>query len=951
MEEVTFDEIIARMENATDYSELYEAASLIANDSLRVDVEQLIGECEDDGDAVEVAYSVVTSDLLDSHANEENVATLEEGKIIEDTFHKTNQIKSFQELEVSTFEELKEQMERLAEEEVIDDDEYDIFMDIIDNRETECANYIEERSKVTNTDYEDELGIEEDNVKATIEEIIDSIKTVNENKKIEEGKDLSVENIKRWLKEIVDDLVKSEEGCGEYKLDNDLSIFCGWSGGYDAEDKSDDIHSKNDPTFCINVGIKSNHDYMKTDYDWLVAPYDKKSGEVWDTDLTVSKNGLSDADIQWLIDQYTEIRKEVDAGNLLLENKKEEGCTKKVEESNAGKSLYDWLEEKKFDASIDVVDNEHDMMVAFDFNPEEADKDPFDSYMAMLARQLKVLDDGNDIITVNMTDYVTRNFDLLDALFDVNADSKEDEIAQLVCDIMPSVMSGYTTDSIYTELLNSSKKVESKKLTEGAGAGYTVKGKINYDSINIKSFNIVSDENDVAEVDCDIDAKLDDVTFESYYYGDRVEEADVHISHITLDKQYLEPEDEDINETTIRDALDGLTVDPLIGGGWTHTTFDGELDCDENHTDGNSYSTLTVIGAQMDIVDTNLIDFINKAVQGENIVTEYSVWKDDDMLESFDNEDSAIEYAKEKGADKVQTSNFRYDFYENWEDLDDDEVIWTSDELDESKKIEEKTSFDDFKDYCNDLSIDYKKSSSLNKYLKDLADNEAKMNGISEITNKINQARKEIKAGLKESKKVEEAKKIEENQVKDKSLFEEVMSYLYGEYIKDNYDLGDDEDLLNDITRYTYLGSLVNLPKDEEDMENEEILQVPAVKELLSRIRTEADKLADVETYEGELELSHRGVLSDITNEEMYNKLGDEGFLNWYWQEADAALEEFAENHGIDKNDISYSGRGARHILIPATYENASRYQELKADFEQFQNEFVERINNYVDEE
>lgn len=63
---MSFDEIIRMMENAVDYMDLYDAASYIVDDGLRTDVEQLIGQCEDDGDDVNTAYSVVTSDLLDT---------------------------------------------------------------------------------------------------------------------------------------------------------------------------------------------------------------------------------------------------------------------------------------------------------------------------------------------------------------------------------------------------------------------------------------------------------------------------------------------------------------------------------------------------------------------------------------------------------------------------------------------------------------------------------------------------------------------------------------------------------------------------------------------------------------------------------------------------------------------------------------------------------------------
>lgn len=935
-EKVTFQEIITRMENATDYSELYDAANLIANRGLRIEVEQLIGSCEDDGDDVETAYSVVTTDLLDSMVNEENV--LKRGT---DKEYLDFQLRELSSIEATTFEELKNELDRIAEDEAIDDDEYDIFMEIVEDREEKCVKYIEDRSKVTNTDYEDELGIEEDNVKSTIEEIIDSVKALlNEGKKIEEDKNLSASEIQKWVLESIETLTTTDYTCCEYKLDDDLSLFCGWSDGYDEDDEGM-IHSKNNPTWGINVGIKCNHDYMKTDFDYLNAPYDEETGEVWDTSMTLDEGGISESDAQWYIDQYNEIRKSLDAGEIVLESKKiEEG-------SSNSKSLYDWLEEKDFEPSIDIVDKDYDMMVAFEFDSEEADKDPFDSYMAMLAKQLKVLDDGNDILTVNMTDYVTRNFDLLDAIFDISAEDKEDEISQLVCDVMPNVISGNTTDSVYTELLNNSKVVESKKLTEGAGAGYTVSGELQYDP-QIKSFNVVSRENDIMEVDCDIDGILEDVYFESYDYGDKVEEANVHISHVTLDVCNLKDDDgndKELDEYTLRDALDGLKVSPLIGGGWTHTTFDGDLSCDENKIDCNAYSDIYVVGVDMVMTNSDLVEYIDKAVCGENIFTQYTVFsEEEDALETFDELDEAIEWAESNNGYKVVSSQFKYDFDENVEDLFVDEVEWTADGLNESKKIEEKTSFDDYKDYCNDLGIDCKKASSLNKYINDFTNNEARVNGISDVADKVNQLRKELKQGLKESVELERSKVVE-SQIKDENLFDEVMSFLYGEYIKDGYDLGDDEEIIDDILRYTYLASLVDLPKDEEDMETEEIVQVPAVQELLKRIRQEDDKLRNVETYEGQLELSDRGILGEIDNEKVTSN------LEWYWTEADSALEDFAAENGIPEDEITYSGRGAKHILIPATYENASRYQELKNAFQQFQDEFVQKMNNYSEEE
>ena len=81
-EEISFEEIIREMENATEYEELYNAANNIADAGLREDVLKFIQQCEDDGDSVEEAYSIVTSDLLDDKVqdlNEDAYITINDG--------------------------------------------------------------------------------------------------------------------------------------------------------------------------------------------------------------------------------------------------------------------------------------------------------------------------------------------------------------------------------------------------------------------------------------------------------------------------------------------------------------------------------------------------------------------------------------------------------------------------------------------------------------------------------------------------------------------------------------------------------------------------------------------------------------------------------------------------------------------------------------------------------
>jgi len=93
-EEYSFEEIITRMENATDYEELYSAASLIKNDDIRTDVEQAIDQCESDGDDVETAYSIVTSDVLDMYRNDLNESSINESSINESSFTKGDKYKN-----------------------------------------------------------------------------------------------------------------------------------------------------------------------------------------------------------------------------------------------------------------------------------------------------------------------------------------------------------------------------------------------------------------------------------------------------------------------------------------------------------------------------------------------------------------------------------------------------------------------------------------------------------------------------------------------------------------------------------------------------------------------------------------------------------------------------------------------------------------------------------------
>lgn len=121
-EEMSFQQIIDMMEYADTYGELYNAAQYIADDNLRKWVTDELIDCEDNNDPVDVAYSVVTSDFLDSMVGKPNVkSSKKESKI---PTHKelvdANNKKLNESLDLSKFGEIKGEQETIP----YSDDEY-----------------------------------------------------------------------------------------------------------------------------------------------------------------------------------------------------------------------------------------------------------------------------------------------------------------------------------------------------------------------------------------------------------------------------------------------------------------------------------------------------------------------------------------------------------------------------------------------------------------------------------------------------------------------------------------------------------------------------------------------------------------------------------------------------------------------------------------------------------
>jgi hypothetical protein len=129
--------------------------------------------------------------------------------------------------------------------------------------------------------------------------------------------------IAQFIKESVEWLVKNQEGCCRYQLDDHLAIFVGWSAGYGNEVRNDVIQAKDNPDYGINVGLKVwTSDVLWTDFDWLNFPY-YDDGEVLDMSESITPHEdygqIADVLLKW----YDEVKNIVlaDDGRILEDDR------------------------------------------------------------------------------------------------------------------------------------------------------------------------------------------------------------------------------------------------------------------------------------------------------------------------------------------------------------------------------------------------------------------------------------------------------------------------------------------------------------------------------------------------------------------------------------------------------------------------------------------------------
>lgn len=208
---------------------------------------------------------------------------------------------------------------------------------------------------------------------------------------------------------------------------------------------------------------------------------------------------------------------------------------------------------------------------------------------------------------------------------------------------------------------------ECGKLNEGAGAGYIVRGELYDIKINhIEDTEIYSGKSafgtdlEFAKVKVDADARFDG-TVESYYYGAELENSQVKITELDINPNilyYLGLEEFNYGEITAEDLESqfGSTLkfeSDVIGGGWVHTSFDGNVKASRVNDDNSPF----VDGVKFHFVNQEDIDYAEQGLQGE-LDDDYSEddYTDDteDKFNESVNRELVDEFAYEYGLSKAE---------------------------------------------------------------------------------------------------------------------------------------------------------------------------------------------------------------------------------------------------------------------------------------------------------
>lgn len=163
---------------------------------------------------------------------------------------------------------------------------------------------------------------------------------------------VDVKKLTNFLKSETEFLKDNDDYAGAYlKLDDTYSVVLSFEDGFYSGD-NDVIHSKENPRFALVAAIRiTNPDYTP---DMWEIPHDKKSGDLYLDDYTVSTNEDFEGLAQRLINDYEYMTKEIQPlldreEEVEIEDDVEESCGSKLKESTGNFRVQDGLPILAFD--------------------------------------------------------------------------------------------------------------------------------------------------------------------------------------------------------------------------------------------------------------------------------------------------------------------------------------------------------------------------------------------------------------------------------------------------------------------------------------------------------------------------------------------------------------------------------------------------------------------------
>ena len=205
---------------------------------------------------------------------------------------------------------------------------------------------------------------------------------------------------------------------------------------------------------------------------------------------------------------------------------------------------------------------------------------------------------------------------------------------------------------------------------------------------------VYTDKGYVIKALCDFVGKVKEFRADSYYSGTGdVDNLPIHCDsfeiRIPLDNDEVIEEitngskeitkdniDADYLAEAVLDVLYTSECSFVYGGGYVHSKYDGQVN-DYGHLNYDPYY-FDDIKATIYLTNQEDIDKVDRMTQGYGYETIYTVFDEDgDIVDSFESEEDAIEFAQENDCLEVR-EEFRSEDWEGYVDSEFGDVVWNA---------------------------------------------------------------------------------------------------------------------------------------------------------------------------------------------------------------------------------------------------------------------------------